>query len=1178
MVCRATREADRQVVILKILKENCPDPDEAGRFRHEFEMIKDLDAKGVVKPYSLEKSGNSLFIAMEDFGGVSLDRLTNERSFTPPEMLAIFIQIAESLGEIHASNIIHKNIHPGNIVHNPDAGPLKIIDFGVSTMAPRETTPFRNPGRLEGTLPYISPEQTGRMNRPLDYGADLYSLGVTFYELLTGRLPFETVDPLEMVRAHIAKTPPAPRTLDPDIPGPVSDIVMNLMAKTAEERRRSVRGLIADLRGCLEELEAGSAPGSFKIAQNDFSGVLRPPGKLYGREKEIEVLTRAFERVRAGRAEMMLIAGHPGVGKAALMNEVHKPLTGSGGYFISGKFDQPRGDIPYHAFTRAFREFVHLVLTEEAGTAALWKERISAAVHPNGKALTDVFPDLELIIGEQKDLPELDPAETRNRFQRVFEKFIRTISRKERPLVLALEELQWADPASLNLLKILMDEPEDRSLFLIGAHRDANVGPTHPLTTTLDEIKARKAAIHTISPRNLSRDQVGELISDALGQPGGAEDLADLVYEKTGGLPLFVHELLRFLHEKDDLRFDFDKGRWQWDLSRITRPGAPETEADLMTAKIRELPGATRDLLKTAAFMGARFDLEALVIVSGKSEKEVADLVQNALVEGLIAPLGKGRLSMPSQARMESDSYKFIHDRIRRAARALAPGENEEAIHLRIGESPRDKTAMENRDQHLFRMVNHLNKGRKRMEDPRDLLHLAELNLKAGKKAKNSAAHLAALAHFTIGAGLLPEDCWKTHYWLTFSLFKERCECEFLASNFQTSEKLFAVLLDHGRSKMEKADIYAARVAQYVSMEKYAEAIETGVEGLKLFDVDLPGWSARTTLDGELSKIDALTGDEKIEDLIRLPMITDEEKKQRASLLASLITPTCFTDPPLFTLISLKIVRMTLEYGVTRESPFALAVYGSVLAAAREDYRRAYELGEASIQLGEKQKNDAQTCRATAFLVSRVNHWRKHVKTSAPLGKRAFRRGLNAGDSRFANENQAGAAASLLFGGEELSSVMEEIDHGRRFALRIENRALMDFFRIMKQFCLNLRGRTQHVHTFNDRDFDEAQFLESAGGRPPVICDFYIYKLQSLYLFEKHAEALKMAEEAGERIDGRAGALIRVEWVFHHALTLCALLQSAGEEDRKRFGEKLEAHRKQLKKWADNCPENFLHK
>ncbi|MEW6497836.1 MAG: serine/threonine-protein kinase PknK, partial [Cyanobacteriota bacterium] len=635
LVYQGYRLEDWQPVILKMLKRAYPLPEEIARFKREYEVTHSFDQTGVVDAYSLEKDHNCWVMVLEDFGGQSLDLLKLAGKLDLIDFLTLAIKIIDILGQIHQRYIIHKDINPSNIVFNGKTQQVKLIDFGISTLLSRENSTFRNPNLLEGTLAYISPEQTGRMNRTIDYRTDFYSLGVTFYELLTGKLPFPTSDALELVHYHIAKQPAPPHEHKPEIPPVISEIVLKLMAKNAEDRYQSAHGLKADLEECLRQLPAKSQIDPFPLGQHDVSDRFQIPQKLYGREREIHTLMTAFDRVSQGASEMMLVSGYSGIGKSALVQEVYKPLTCQRGYFIAGKFDQFQRNIPYASLIQAFRSLVRQLLTESVAAIATWREKLLTALDSNGQVIIEVIPEVELIIGSQPALPDLPPTEAQNRFNLVFQNFINVFTRPEHPLCIFLDDLQWADGASLKLIELLMTGVDGKYLFLIGAYRDNEVSQAHPLMLTLDEIKKTKTTVNQISLSSLTLPHVTQLITDILHcQPTTALPLAELVLTKTGGNPFFVTEFLKSLYAEALLAFDYERGSWQWDLGEIQAQQITDNVVELMAEKMQKLPPQTQAVLELAACVGNQFDLERLAIVYEKSLRETATDLWAALAEG----------------------------------------------------------------------------------------------------------------------------------------------------------------------------------------------------------------------------------------------------------------------------------------------------------------------------------------------------------------------------------------------------------------------------------------------------------------------------------------------------------------------------------------------------------------
>ena len=600
LVYRGIQKKDNQPVILKMLKQDYPTPAELTRYRQEYEITHDLDLAGVIKVYGIEKYQNTLVIIFQDFGGESLKQLMANQTLSLKAFLPLAIQIADNLGNIHAANLIHKDINPSNIVVNVETNQLKIIDFGIASRLPRENPTLKNPEQLEGTLAYLSPEQTGRINRSMDYRTDLYSLGVTFYELLIGQLPFTATDAMELVHCHIAKNPVEVNEVNSNVPPIVSDIVKKLMAKNAEDRYQSAFGVKADLEKCLENLGGfeNLRGFSFELAQNDFSGKLQIPQKLYGRENEVNTLLQAFERVSQGSAEMMLVAGYSGVGKTALVRSVHKPMTQKRGYFTAGKFDQFQRNIPYYAITQAFNEFCRYLLMESAETLANWQSQILDALGNNGQIIIDVVPDLELVIGPQPAVASVGPTEAQNRFQIFFLNFIKVLSEKEHPLILFIDDLQWVDSASLGLLKSIMLDDEIQHLLIIGAYRDNEVDSSHPLIMTASELEKANATINSIELANLQQEDVNQLLQDSLScETALIQPLTDLIYQKTQGNAFFTHQFLHTLYFEALLRFDFEQHQWQWDVQQIAAQNITANVVELMAKKI----DSCRENLKSVA-------------------------------------------------------------------------------------------------------------------------------------------------------------------------------------------------------------------------------------------------------------------------------------------------------------------------------------------------------------------------------------------------------------------------------------------------------------------------------------------------------------------------------------------------------------------------------------------------
>lgn len=673
LVYRGIREQDNCAVVAKVLKQDYPSAQELTRYRQEYEITRSLDIEGVIKAYSQRDHQRTLVILLEDFGGESLEYWMRQQSDFCPMPLPIFLDVAialaDTLGRIHAANVIHKDINPGNIVFNPNTGVIKIIDFGIATRFNRTNPTFKSLHLLEGTVAYLSPEQTGRMNRMLDYRTDFYSLGVTFYELLTGQLPFPTQDVLELVHCHIAKPPIPPHELNAAIPQPVSDLIVKLMAKNAEDRYQSAWGIKADLERCAQQLAEIGRIDSIPLCVQDVSEQFCIPQKLYGREAEIAALLAAFERVvatdfvadtddesmhRAIQSSalsvshalpmLMLVSGYAGVGKTALVQELYKPITAKHGYFISGKFDQFGRNVPYSAIVDALRKLVQQLLGEPDEQVEWWRSRLLTALGSNGQIIVDVIPEVELIIGQQPHVLEVGATEAQNRFNLTFQKFVRVFCSKDHPLVIFLDDLQWIDSATLKLIELILLDEQTQYLFLIGAYRDNEVTPTHSLVSTLERLRNQGAVLQEIILTPLALEPLSQLLAETLHQSlDSVRSLAQVVSLKTEGNPFFVSEFLKMLYRENLLIFDAKQLNWQWNLVEIEAQDITDNVVELLLWQLKKLPEVTQQLLCLAACVGAEFDLETLALSAERnSEGTVCEKPRKAISQDLLAAIQAG--------------------------------------------------------------------------------------------------------------------------------------------------------------------------------------------------------------------------------------------------------------------------------------------------------------------------------------------------------------------------------------------------------------------------------------------------------------------------------------------------------------------------------------------------------
>jgi predicted ATPase/class 3 adenylate cyclase len=1208
LVYRAIREEDGQGIILKVLKENYPTPQELTCYQTEYKITKSLNLTGVVKVYDLQRYQNTLVMFLEDFGGESLKRWMQQRRFNLEEFLQIAIAATDALGHVHAEHIIHKDLNPSNIVFNPKTGQLKIIDFGISTQLTRETPTLKNPDVLEGTLPYISPEQTGRMNRVLDYRTDFYSLGVTFYELLTNQLPFEATDALELVHCHIAKQPVAPALINSEIPPIISSLVMKMMAKTAEERYQSAWGMKADLEECLERWQTRQNITEFPLGRYDIADKFQIPQKLYGRVVEIETLLTAFNRASSEASELMLISGYSGVGKTALVREIYQPITEKRGYFISGKFDQYQRNIPYSAVVDAFQELVKQLLTETEEKLNQWREKLLAAFGANGRVIVEVIPEVELIVGKQREIPELGPKEAENRFNLVFKNFIAVFTKPEHPLALFIDDLQWADGASLKLITLLVTSSEP-GLFLIGAYRDNEVSATHLLSLSLNELAKTEAIINRIYLLPLSLAAVIQLISDTLhGTENEVKPLAELVLLKTGGNPFFLGQFLKSLAEEKLLTIDYtcplepyadgrSWGGWRWDLEQIEARGFTDNVVELMAGKLEKLPEVTREILKLAACIGNQFELETLAEVASKSLEEIIGILDVAVAESLVLSLGNLEaitdspfpINLPLfqggpggifRSNSPFPKYKFVHDKIQQAAYSLIYDAEKPAFHYQIGRLMVENTPGEKMEEKIFDLVNQLNFGIELITKQKDKDELAGLNLMAGKKAKSSAAYNSALNYLELGIALLGETGWQREYDLALSLHTNAAEAAYVNRNFARMEQLAEIVLKRGRNVLDKVRVTEVKILAFSAQNKLGEAVNAGVEILRELGVRLPAQPNRFHVWMELWRTKLALAGKQTSDLANLPPMSDATKLAASSILVQITAPAYLTGSQLLPLISCQQVRLSLKYGFSGESAYGYACYGLILCGVVGDIDGGYKFGQVALGLLGRSPAKKFAAKTLHMVNTFITHWKAPIIETLPVFLETYKKAAETGDLEYGSYAAFGYCFHSYLIGKQLTDLDAEMTEYLTAIRHWKQQQILYEAKPCHQAVLNLLGEGKNPCFLTGKACHEETILplliENKEGTALFI--FYFNKLFICYLFEEHSGGLLSGNQAEKYVISIAGSVFIAKFNFYDSLVRLALISTASKSDAKAYFKKVVSNQKQMHKWAKYAPMNYLHK
>ncbi len=1191
IVYRGIRVSDNQPVAIKTLCTTDATSYDIIKFHNQYTITKNLLSPLIVKSYNLEPYSNSYALVMEDFGGVSLS--TYLQTFTSgnhlypclplEEFLNIAINLTEILHYLYQNYIIHKDIKPANILINPENKQIKLIDFGIASLLPRETQEIQNPNILEGTLAYISPEQTGRMNRGIDYRSDFYSLGITFFQLLTGKLPYYAEDAIELLHCHLAQKPPKVNSIDLKIPVVIAEIVDKLIAKNAEERYQSALGLKYDLEVCLNQLKATGEIQKFPIAQRDRSDRFLIPEKLYGREEEVKTLLTAFERVANGNTEMMLVAGFSGIGKTSVVNEVHKPITRQKGYFIKGKFDQFNRNVPFSAFVQALGDLVEQILSESDRELEQLRNKILIALGENGQVLIDLIPKLERIIGKQPPAPELSGTAAQNRFNLLFQKFLSIFSNQEHPLVIFLDDLQWADSASLNLVKLLMENRQ--YLLLLGAYRDNEVSPIHPFILTLEELKKADKNVNTITLKPLNFQDTNRLVSDALCcDIEQTYPITRLIKKRTKGNPFFTTQFINGLYKDGVIKFDLNTGIWQCNFSEIKRLTISNDVVEFMATQLQKYPAASQNILKLAACIGNQFDLHILAIVSECSELEVADLLWKPLQEGLIIPqndvykLYVGNDEKTTNLDIHGNVvYRFLHDRVQQAAYLLMNEEQKQLTHYHIGQLLLEKLSESERNEKLFDIVNHLNFGQSLITEKADKEKLANLYLIAAKKAKASTAYEASVNYSNIAIDLLEQNAWKDQYDLSFNLYLNLAESLLSDSKFEELETICNLALEHITSPIDRADIYVLQIFQYTLQGRFKELNEVGKSALNPLGIYLEKEPIEQLINQEFAAIAKHLQNRSINSLLDLPSITNPKIKAIVKLVIAL-EPGVYVNCniQLYTFFSLKAVHLSIENGNIPESIKAYANYGLLLGLFKQEYQRGYEFAEFAIQLSHKLNSKSQQCKAGLLLGSWIHVWAKPIAGAAAINYDSFLVGIEAGEILFAAYNLFGNVFNRLFQGENLLSILEDIKKYQIASRKIQDSVLRtslagaEFF--VKKLSLDEDIENSIVHI--EEIIDQSERSQVGMGLVP----YYILRMHISCLTADFAEGLIYTEKAEKMLNALLGFTTYSGYYYYGSLIMVNLYSGLSQENQSEMIEKIRTNQQQLKIWSDHCPENFLHK
>ena len=1159
------RDASLSSILVSTPVTERPAPGTLRKIEHEFSLKADLDPRWAVRPLALTQHQGRSMLLLEDPGGEPLDVLITE----PMELrqfLYLAIGLSAAVGRLHGCGLIHKDIKPANVLVDLSGGEIWLMGFGISLRLPRERQAPEPPEVIAGSLAYMAPEQTGRMNRSIDSRSDLYALGVTLYEMLTGSLPFTASEPMEWVHCHIARQPVPPAERVKHLPDVVSAIVMKLLAKTAEERYQTAAGVERDLRRCLAAWERHGRIDPFALGDHDTPDRLLIPEKLYGRAREVDTLLAAFDRiVKSGRPELVLVSGYSGIGKSAVVNELHKALVPSRSLFASGKFDQHKRDIPYRTIAQAFQGLIRGFMSKSDAELEGWRTALSEALGAHGRLVVELVPKLKLIIGEQPPTPDLPPQQTRRLFQIALRRFVGAFAKPEHPLALFLDDLHWADAATLDLLEDLMIGSDLRHLLVIGAYRDNEIDPTHPLVHKLEAIRGAGAKVGQITLTPLGRENIEAFVADALRcTPTRAAPLAQLVHKKTGGNPFFAIRFLSALADEGLVAFDATASAWSWNLARISAKGYTENVFELMVDKLGQLPAETQVALKQLACLGNAARTAMLSTVLAISEDHVHTALWEAARHDLVEWL--------------DGSYRFIHDRVQEAAYASIPDGQRAEGHLRIGRLMAAQTPPEKRDEAIFEIVNQLNRGLGLITSVDEREQLAELNLMAGRRANASTAYASALGYFITGRDLLAEGCWERQRALIFALDLHRAECELLTGALSDAENHLAALSARAADMADRAGVARLRMNLYIMLNQQSRAVAVGLDYLTYLGIS---WSPHPT-DEEArcayQRIWSELGRRANEELITLPLMTDPASLATLDVLNRFSSPAQYTDLNLYTLAACQMLRLTLDRGNSDASAVAYGRLGMIAGLWFGEYENAYRVGQLAYELVERR--GLRRFQAGVYLNfgNMIMPWTRHIRACCELMGHAFDAAQKTGDLVYAGICSGLRTLNLLSVGDALANIQGETESALAFAQKVQLGPNLEVIPVALAIVRMLRGATARFGSLDDGLVDEQRierdFANTSDGTATQ-CWYWICKLRARFMGGDYATALDAASRAQRLLSMSLTIMEVADYHFYSALSHAAFCDSVPAAQRTSNLEALAAHHRQLASWATACPENF---
>ena len=1179
----ALREQDLRPVMIKTHFSGPEAATDRVCLQHEYELLKNVKGIGIPVLHGIENYPNGVACVMDSIDGILLSDYMRLGQIDLSDFLKIAISTTEVLCNLHRQNIIHKDIQPENLFINKHNYLMWVVDFRVATLLPREKPKHITRSAMEGSLAYMSPEQTGRMNRNVDYRTDFYSLGVLLYHILTGRLPFEHKEALELVHHHLAKQPDLPENFHSAIPGVISEIIMKLLSKNAEDRYLSGQGLIYDLKQCQQQYETLGRVDRFVLAEQDYPEKLRISQKIYGRDQEIEKLIALYEKASQGNIHMAVISGEPGVGKTSLVLESYKPITLGKGYFLVGKFDPFYQNVPYGALVLAFQELIKQLLVVSEENLRHMKVRLLSALGIYGQIIIDVIPEMELVIGPQAPVKKVHGVEARNRFNRVMMDFVGVFCDPKHPLAIFLDDLQWVDIATLKLIEGLMTESRIQHLFLIVSYRDNEIAQDHPLFATIKKLEQENCNLLKIHLNPLDSTHIFQLITDTLQRgKGPVGPLAELLMGKTGGNPFFVNQFLIMLEQEKLLVFNAVQSYWEWNLSDIRSRDITDNVVELLLNRLRTMPLDTQKVMMIAACIGSTFDLKTLQTITGYSDSEILTHLAPAIQEELVVTFPKDAVGRNNKENLMAitEYFKFRHDRVRQASYALIADEDKKSVHLKIGTLLFNNISPQRYEENIFDMIHHLNIASDLICDRKERDETAEMNLIAGNKAMSLTAFEPAFRHYAMGLRLLDDKGWKRQYRLTLKLYTGCAEAARLCGDYKETVRIFDVVIQNAKTDLDRVDIYQSRILSLISEDHRMEALDMTRQFLKEFDIDLP---AQPTLDNVHKILEQTMADlsgTNIEDLADLPEMTALSKLAAAKIMGSIFATTYQMSREWFLILICQQVRISFVHGNFSNSAIAYSGFGVILCGHVGDIENGYRFGCLGMQLLNRFEAKELEAKVCLIFYAGINHWKFHLRDSIEALVSAYYIGLETGDYEIATYCTYYSSYHSLLCGNSLEDIERQMTRYTEEAIRHNQMQAIKYFAIFHQVVLNLLGENETPERLVGRIFNKTIMEPMLDNQNDTLALFFMHFCKALlyYLFDLYPQAIKHVDLAGQLAELVPGNVVVAVCNFYDSLSRLAMYETFTDENQKQTMVRVEANQFQMKKWMEYSPANFAHK